>query len=136
MLSNHRDIQRWIMKHYGIKYNVEIEIDGQNYLPDRERHWYQPDVILRDKKGEIRYIIEIENDPVRKALVGASVLADYSLAQFRQKAKPRLIFVIYSEIGIKQIKNFKEKLKIAGKYCKQLKNIKVYPESDFKELKL
>jgi len=136
MLEKHKDIQLWIKKYYGRKYKVEVEIDGQNYLPDRQRHWYQPDVILRGKNGEIKYIIEVENDPVRKALVGASILADYSIAELVQQTKPRLVFVVYAKKGIGQISNFNEKLKIAKKYCANLKNIEVYPELDFKRLKL
>lgn len=136
MRAEHRNIQKWIKARYGNKYNVEAEIDGQNYLPDRVRHWYQPDVVLRNSKGEIKYIIEVENDPMRKALVGASVLADCSVAELKQQNKPRLIFVVYTKIGIKQIPNFIEKLKIAKKYCPHLKNIEIYLEPDFNKLQL
>jgi len=136
MRPEHREIQQWINRKCGHKYHVAVEIDRQNYLPDRERHWYQPDVILRDDNGEIRYIIEIENDPVRKALVGASILADYSMCELKQEARTRLIFVVYTEQGIKQIPNFKEKLAIAKQYCLHLGDIEIYSEKEFKTLQL
>lgn len=136
MRTEHRDIQKWIKQKYGHKYQVAVEIDRKNYLPDKERHWYQPDVILRDGHNEVRYIIEIENDPVRKALVGASILADYSMRALKQRAKPRLIFVVYTEQGIKQIPNFREKLAIAKQYCLYLGNIEIYSEEEFKDLRL
>jgi len=136
MRAKHRNIQKWIKARYESKHNVEAEIDRQNYLPDRVRHWYQPDVVLRNSKGEIKYIIEVENDPMRKALVGASVLADCSVAALKQQNKPRLIFVVYTKIGIKQIPNFIEKLKIAKKYCPHLKSIEIYSEPDFNRLQL
>ena len=136
MRTEHRDIQHWIKEHYGSKYKVEVEIDKRNYLPDRERHWYQPDVILRDGQGEIKYIIEVESDPVRKVLVGASILANHSIAELGQQTRPQLIFVVYSEQGIRQIPNFIEKLKIAKKYCTHLENIEICSKADFKELQL
>jgi hypothetical protein len=136
MRTEHREIQQWIKRMYGHRYHVAAEIDRQNHLPDREQHWYQPDVILRDGNGEIRYIIEIENDPVRKALVGASILADYSMRALKQEARPRLIFVVYTEQGVKQIPNFKEKLAIAKQYCLHLGDIEIYSEKEFKTLQL
>ena len=136
MRTEHREIQAWIEKKYGPLYRVSAEVDKKNYLPYRERHWYQPDVILRDAIGGIRYIIEIESDPVRKALIGAAILADYSIDELKQTIRPRLIFVVYAEKGIKQIPNFIAKLEIAKKYCVHLGNIEIYSEVDFKKLQL
>lgn len=136
MREEHRHIQQWIKENYAHAYRVEIEVERQNHLPDRTRHWYQPDVILRDRKGEIKYIIEVENDPVRKALVGARILADYSIAALDQHNKPTLIFVVYTEQGIRQIPNFIEKLQIAKRYCPHLERIEIYSETDFRELRL
>src|SRR5262245_52193920 len=99
MRSEHRDIQDWIKQRHGKVYRVSAEVDGKNYLPDRERHWYEPDVILRNASNEIVYIIEVDNDPVRKALVGASVLADACINELVQRTRPRLIFVVYTDIG-------------------------------------
>lgn len=57
MLKKHKDIQLWIKQHYEQSYNVAIEVDRKNYLPDFKRHWYEPDVIIRDDSGNIRYIL-------------------------------------------------------------------------------
>lgn len=137
MRSEHKKIQKWVQSKYSKKFDICAEaIDGQNRLPNKEKHIYQPDVLLKRKKSrDIAYIVEVENDPVRKALVGASILADYSV-RLLQKTKPILIFVIYSKDGIKQISNFEEKLKIAKKYCLKLKDICVYSISDFKKMSL
>ena len=134
MKSEHKKIQKWVKSKYSKKFDVCAEaIDGKNRLPNKEKHVYQPDVVLKRKKsGDIAYIIEVENDPVRKALVGASILADCSV-RFFQKTKPILIFVIYSKDGIKAISNFEEKLKIAKEYCPKLKDICVYCINDFKK---
>jgi len=132
MRNEHKDIQKWIFEKYSSKYEVLVEIHNQNKLPDKKRHWYQPDVILKDNKGEIKYIIEVENDPVRKAIVGASILADASVKELDQKTKPTLIFIIYLPDGIKQIHNFEDKLKIVRPYCDNLKEINVYSEEKFK----
>jgi len=137
MKKEHRAIQEWVKKKYSDIFNVEAEsVDGQNPLPNKKLHIYQPDVLVRNRRSKnIAYIIEIENDPVRKALVGASVLADYCI-KIMQKAKPVLVFVIYSPEGIKQIPNFKEKVNIAKRYCKNLKDIKVFTTSEFKKFKI
>ncbi len=63
-------------------------------------------------------------------------MADYSLRELQQKAKPRLIFVVYTELGIKQIPNFREKLAIAKYYCSYLDDIEIYSEVEFKVLHL
>ena len=137
MKKEHKAIQKWVKKKYSDYYIVEAESeDGQNPLPDKKSHIYQPDILLRKKKSKsIAYIIEVENDPVRKSLVGASVLADYCIQKMKN-IKPVLVFVIYSREGIKQIPNFREKLKIAKKYCKNLKGIKIFTTSEFKKFDL
>ncbi len=136
MRGEHRSIQSWISSRYASIYNVEAEINAQNRLPDKIRHWYQPDVILRDRGGDIKYIIEVECDPVRKAIVGASVLADACLQEIGQKDKAKLLFVIYGEDGIKQIANFREKIRIAKPYCKHLEDIQVLSVEEFESLQL
>lgn len=136
MQESHRTIQQWIEQQHGRTYHVAAEVSQRNCLPDRGRLWYQPDVILRDARGEIRYIIEVESDPVRKALIGASILADYSIGALGQRTKPRLIFVVYTEQGVRQISNFREKLRIAALYCPRLDGIDIYSLQDFKALSL
>ncbi|MBI4483114.1 MAG: hypothetical protein HY652_09510 [Acidobacteria bacterium] len=73
---------------------------------------------------------------MRKALVGACVLADYSVKAMRQRTRPALIFVVYHENGKKQIGNFREKLVIARKYCRNLSSIQVVTDDEFKEMRL
>lgn len=132
MKQEHKDIQQWIKEKYSSPYQVCAEIDGQNRLPDKERHWYQPDVLIKDSSGEITYIIEVENDPMRKNLVGASILADASIKELNQKTKPWMIFIVYTDQGIRQMQNFKDKLDIVKPYCTNLANIEVYSEIEFK----
>jgi len=136
MRSEHKNIQVWIAQWYHSKYVVSAEIREQNRLPDDKRHWYQPDVILRDNQGDIVFIIEVENDPVRKAIVGASVLADACIGAMRQRRKPIVIFVIYTKQGIRQIHNFNSKIKLVKPYCKHLKDIAVCSVQHFKQMKL
>lgn len=136
MRKEHKTIQHWIKQRYQPRYQVRAEIDEQNWLPERKHHWYQPDVILLDSRGNIRFIIEVENDPLRKALIGASILADYSTGLLKQRVKPRLIFVIYPDQGIKQIPSFKTRIRIAKGYCAHIKNIEVYSWPEFRKVKL
>jgi hypothetical protein len=135
MRTEHKQIQIEIKKRYKQKYDVFIEAeDGKNYLPNRELHAYEPDIVVKRKNSNrILYIIEVENDPMRKNLVGASILADYSISQLKQVEKPTLIFLVYTNEGKKQIHNFIEKLKIAKKYCKNLKDIKIFHIDDFRK---
>jgi hypothetical protein len=132
MRNEHRDIQKWIKRAYGSRWDVEAEVYGQIRLPDAKRHWYQPDVVIRDEKRSIVAIVEVENDPMRKAIVGAAILADASMAELKQAKKPRLLFVVYREEGIKQIPNFLAKVAIAKPYCRHLSAIEVLSESEFK----
>lgn len=133
MRKEHRQIQVEVKKRYKQKYDVFTEAeDGRNNLPNRESHVYQPDIVVKNKNsGKISYIIEVENDPMRKNLVGASVLADYSIGQLNENQKPILIFIVYTDKGIRQIHNFVEKLKIARKYCKNLKDIRMLSLQEF-----
>jgi len=133
MRMEHKQIQIEIKKRYKQKYDVFVEAeDGKNYLPNRELHVYEPDVVVKRKNSnKILYIIEVENDPMRKNLVGASILADYSISQLKEIQKPILLFIVYTNEGINQIHNFVEKLKIAKKYCKSLKEIKIFSINEF-----
>lgn len=138
MKEEHRKIQEQIKRRYSSKFQVAAEIDAQNRLPNKETHIYQPDVVLRDKNdtGTIRYIIEVENDPVRKALVGAAILADYAVGKCEQKSKPNLLFIVYSDKGIRQMNNFRAKLKIAKAYCRNIAEVEICSKNDFDEKKL
>jgi hypothetical protein len=135
MRQEHKSIQEWIKRAYRSCGDVSAEVDAQNKLPDAGRHWYQPDVVIRDRNGEVAVIVEVENDPMRKVIVGAAILADASVAALAQKRKPRLVFVVYLRQGIKQIPNFRDKAKIAISYCTHLESIEVLSETEFKERK-
>ena len=102
------------------KYKVTLT-RKENRLPDNATHLYEPDVIVWDKKGlNILKIIEIECDPIRKSIIGAPILADYCLALRQQSTKPEFYFIIYDENGIKQIKDFKARIKVIGHYIKHI----------------
>lgn len=134
MRKEHRDIQSWIKKTYSQKYTIEAEIDKQNQLPDSSQRWYQPDVVIKNKNGGIEYIIEVESDPIRKAIVGASILADASLKALNENGK--LYFVIYDPKGIKQIHKFQAKAEIAKRYCYHINEITVVSFEEFKNKNL
>jgi len=134
MREEHKNVQNWIKKTYSGKYIIEAEVDEQNKLPDAARRWYQPDVIIKNKNGRIKYIIEVEIDPVRKAIVGASILADASLKALNEIAG--LYFVIYHPDGIRQIQNFRDKAEIAKQYCRYINEIKVISFEEFKDILL
>lgn len=135
MLTQHRGIPEWIKKKYGGQFKVLAEGKGStNYLPDKDRHWYQPDVVLKSltEPNDIRYIIEVECDPVRKALVGACLLADCSLKAM-QDAKAGLIFIVYSKKGKTQINDFKAKVELIRNRLPHLSSIRVVTKEDFKQ---
>ena len=135
MLSAHRDIPELIKKKYSGHFKVLAEGKGStNYMPDKDRHWYQPDVVLRSltEPSNVRYIIEVECDPVRKAMVGACLLADCSV-EAMQHTKAGLIFVIYSKSGKKQINNFKDKVEVIRHRCPHLSSIQVVTDEEFKQ---
>ena len=138
MRKEHIEIQKSTKRRFSNRFFIKCEaIYGKNYLPNEKSRIYQPDVIIKNKiSNEILYIIEVECDPVRKALVGAAVLADYSINQMKVKTKPVLIYIIYTEEGIKQIHNFKERIRVAKEYCKHLKDILIFTEKEFKKYKL
>ena len=135
MLTQHRGIPQWIRKKYSGQFKVFAEGKGNtNYLPDKIRHWYQPDVILKSGSApnDILYIIEVECDPVRKAVVGACLLADCSIEEVRA-AKAGLIFIIYSKNGKKQIDNFRAKIEVIRHRLPHLSSIHVVTDEDFKQ---
>ena len=136
MRDEHREIQRWIEQKYNQTFVVYAEVSKQNKLPDAQRHWYQPDVILINSQGGIEYIIEVENDPMRKVIVGASILADACVREIEQINKPTLIFVVYMPQGVRQIPNFKSKVEIVMPYCKNLHSIEVYSIAEFRQIEL
>jgi len=130
MTKKHKNLQRKIKECYREGY----EVLSEKYLPNGSKHWYRPDVILRNKKdNEIAHIYEIEGDPVRKALAGAIILADCCLAELNQKSKPILTFVVYAEKGKQQIGDFKKRVSILKKRCQCLRKINVKDEKELRQ---
>jgi len=111
------------------KYTVSTSSGKQETGSPRnaEKVLYRPDVILRDKKSDrVKYIIEIETDPVRKALVGACILADHCMGIEQPGEKPKLLFIIGNRFtdsgikGIRQLSHFQIRGKVAEKYMKNI----------------
>jgi hypothetical protein len=137
MSPAHRTIQLLAKKRLadsGFSVRAETE-DGKNRLPDSDTHWYEPDVVARDQRGSISYIVEVEGDPVRKALVGAMVLADKTIAAMKQAAKPTLYFVIHHPNGLRQIENFRSKVELTREYCRHLANVQVITGDELARLR-
>lgn len=91
------------------KYHEEYYIsDKKNNLPltqdsktTREDSIYRPDILVKDKKGNIIYIIEIETQDGGKSLIGALFLANACISkhielklQDSNIETPKLVFVI------------------------------------------
>ena len=74
--------------------------------------------------------LKFEVDPVRKALVGACLLADRSVEEM-QAAKAGLIFVVYGDEGKRQINNFRDKVKVVRRRFPHLSSIEVVTQEDF-----
>jgi hypothetical protein len=69
---------------------------------------------------------------VRKAIVGACLLADCSVEEM-QDAAAGLIFIIYSEKGNEQIDDFKNKVEIIRDRCPHLSSIQIVTDEEFKQ---
>lgn len=109
MRAEQRDIYGWTKRQYERRHRVAVEINRQDFSPDRGRHRHQSDAILRDAKSEVRYIGEVENHPARRGLIRASILADSSIGELKQQTRSRLILAVYTEYGIGPIRNFIER---------------------------
>jgi len=128
---------------FGNKYNIFVEkYNGKNYrnnqiqkvnnLPIGCGSKYNPDVILEDKNGKIRYIIEIEGggDTVLKGIPGAVLLADYCVAKQQPREKFNMLFIACSENDIKKIQ---VRVDATKSYChwKNLDKVEVCDYDDF-----
>ena len=105
----------------------------ENGLPVKTKEKiYFPDLILKDKKsGIIKHIIEVETDPVRKSIVGASILADYCIGLDQPRKKIRLSFIIGNKetksgrSGLKQLPDFQKRKSIIEKYLKNIYKVNI-----------
>ena len=107
----HIDIENYLKNNYQSNYTVLIESEGEINLPyinrklKRPEILYNPDVVLLDpKSGEIKYIIEIEDntDPSRE-LRYKVVFSDYCIQIMRkhhtQSNNPKFIMVIKEHLS-------------------------------------
>jgi hypothetical protein len=122
-----------IKKNFEKRYDLKTTVGGNNtQLKIDGRDSYNPDILFRDKKaGKITHIIEVETDPVRKALVGAAITADYCMK--KEGAKPHLLFLIGKD-GESQLDNFKAREKIIKSYLKNIKSVKVGDENEIMKI--
>ena len=117
-------IIRRFEQEFSDKFDIETSA-GKNstWLPRTiNKRLYLPDMIFRDKRtGKIVYIIEVETDPVRKALVGACIMADYCIGidQADGNPKPKLIFVIGKK-GEGALQNFRDRIPIMKSHISYL----------------
>lgn len=128
MSSNHSKYLKWIKEKYPHAKSENIP------LPGFKEDSYNPDVILESKRGDKRFIIEVGVKPTRISIVGASILADFSIGKSMgnvRKAGTTLIFVILSKKGESQIQHYKARAEVAKKYCKNLKDIKILLKEEF-----
>jgi len=118
-----------ITKCFSDKYTVLTSSGKQETdLPRKtKQRLYRPDIILRDKKSDsIKYIIEIETDPVRKSIVGACILADYCMGIDQPEEKPKLLFIIGNKFtesgrkGLRQLLHFQRRGEVAEKYVRNI----------------
>src|SRR3990170_2911318 len=97
-------------------------ITQKHELPDvfRETTFfsYEPDVvILVDDK--ITHVVEVETDPVRKALVGGACTCAYFTKKNLSNEKPKLYFAI-GERGSEQLAKFQARKKILDEFFKEI----------------
>lgn len=139
MSTDHKGLQHWMKESYQGTYDVSAEAtDGRNHLPNRPASCYEPDVIIRDQHGEIRFVVEVEASGtiVRKSVVGAAILADYSIGVLPQNTKPTLYFVVCSDQAKKCIGRIRDRIRIARQYCANLADIVVCTDTEFMHLRL
>jgi len=94
-------------------------ISKKSELPNvfkEEAFFYEPDVvILVDKK--ITHVVEVETDPVRKALVGGACTCAYFVKKNLSNVKPKLYFAI-GDKGLNQLHRFQARKKILEDFFK------------------
>lgn len=79
---------------------------------------YEPDVVIR-VNGKITHIVEVETDPIRKALVGGACTCAYFVKKYLLGEKPKLYFAI-GEKGSKYIDKFQARNKILDEFFRAI----------------
>ena len=94
-------------------------ISKKSDLPDvfkEDTFSYEPDVVIL-VDGKITHIIEVETDPVRKALVGGACTCAYFVKKTLSNYKPKLYYAI-GDKGSKYLYNFQARKKILEEFFK------------------
>lgn len=87
---------------------------------------YEPDIVIK-VNGKITHIIEVETDPVRKALVGGACTAAYFIDKHFKDLKPRLYFAVgRKDIKYQQLEKQQARLHVINRWCKDIfRDIKI-----------
>jgi hypothetical protein len=115
------ELRRLVKGHSKIKLIWE-----KKYLPEEfsekfgEGISYEPDVVIK-VKGKITHIVEVETDPVRKALVGGACTAAYFVDKHFKGLKPKLYFAV-GEKGkeYRQLKKQQARLLVINNWCENI----------------
>jgi len=113
-----------------VKEHPEIELTGswkKRGLPEEFTDFeggvkfsYEPDIVVK-VNGKITHIIEVETDPVRKALVGGACTAAYFIDKNLKRGEIKLYFAIgKKDEEYKQLKNLQARLRVINRWCKDI----------------
>lgn len=81
---------------------------------------YEPDVVIK-VNGKITHIVEVETDPVRKALVGGAYTAAYLIDKHFKDLKPKLYFAIgEKDKEYRQLKKQQARLRVINRWCENI----------------
>jgi len=81
---------------------------------------YEPDVLIL-KNGKITHIVEVETDPVRKALVGGAYTAAYFIDKHFKDSKPKLCFAVgKKDIEYKQLPKQQARRRVINRWCENI----------------
>ena len=95
-MSDHNEVVGRISKQFEKKgFQVQTR---ENNLPTgagRIDALYRPDIIVRNREGQIVWLVEVETSEGGKAVAGAAILADICMEKMNIKSRPKLLFVFY-----------------------------------------
>lgn len=118
---NSRPIIKRLMKKLGGKFRITKE---KFYFDET---YYNPDIVLRDRKsGKIKAILEVEQG-TRKHVVGGIITADYCMGLIKEK--PIMLILALNK---QDLKDYKKREKMLRHY---IKNIRKLVFDDFNYIK-
>jgi len=118
---NSRPIITKLMKKLGGKFRITKE---KFYFDET---YYNPDIVLRDRKsGKIKAILEVEQG-TRKHVVGGIITADYCMGLIKEK--PIMLILALNK---QDLKDYKKREKMLRHY---IKNIRKLVFDDFNYIK-